>query len=59
MHCMWCVLLWVMAQACSHGHEILLNMEQFLKEEAEFGSRKKKVQERLPQADVSFSTVHT
>jgi hypothetical protein len=34
-------------------------MEQFLKEEAEFGSRKKKVQERLPQADVSFSTVHT
>jgi len=58
MHCVWCVLLWVMAQAFSHGHEILLNMEQFLKEGVECGSRKKKVQERLPQAGVTFSTVH-
>jgi len=45
-----------MAQACSHGHEILLNIEHFLKEEADFGSRKKKVQKRLPQAGVLFST---
>jgi hypothetical protein len=33
-------------------------MEQFLKEKAEFGSRKKNVQEMLSQAGVSFSTVH-
>jgi hypothetical protein len=47
-----------MAQACSHGHEILLNMEQFLKAEAEFGSRKKKVQDSKPAFESLAKYIH-